>query len=107
MNFHDLKRLVILLSVFSFAPNVGHAASYAPLDCAKTSTAAEMAICKSYALGQDEAALMYSGAGTTTPISMDAHATMTNSSAIAANLQINYAGTQTLGMVGGPPPTRC
>jgi uncharacterized protein len=57
MNFHDLKRLVILLSVFSFAPNVGHAASYAPLDCAKTSTAAETAICKSYALGQDEAHL--------------------------------------------------
>jgi uncharacterized protein len=26
-----------------------------PLDCAKTSTAAEMAICKSYALGQGEA----------------------------------------------------
>jgi len=42
------------------------------------------------------------GAGTTTPISMDAHATMTNSAGIAANLQINYAGTQTLGMVGGP-----
>jgi uncharacterized protein len=55
MNFHHLKRLAILLSVFSFAPNVGQAASYAPLDCAKTSTAAEMAICKSYALGQDEA----------------------------------------------------
>ena len=57
MNFHDLKRLAILLSVFSCAPNVGQAASYAPLDCAKTSTAAEMAICKSYALGQDEAHL--------------------------------------------------
>jgi uncharacterized protein len=57
MNFHHLKRLAILLSVFSFAPNVGHAASYAPLDCAKTSTAAETAICKSYALGQDEAHL--------------------------------------------------
>jgi uncharacterized protein YecT (DUF1311 family) len=30
-------------------------ASYPPLDCAKSSTAAETAICKSYALGQDEA----------------------------------------------------
>jgi len=57
MNFHHLKRLAILLSVFSFAPNVGCAASYAPLDCAKTSTAAETAIRKSYALGQDEAHL--------------------------------------------------
>lgn|SRR5277367_4278368 len=57
MNFHDLKRLAVLLSVFSFAPNAGRAASYAPLDCAKTSTAAESAICNSYALGQDEAHL--------------------------------------------------
>jgi uncharacterized protein len=57
MNFHDLKPLAILLSVFSFAPNVSQAASYVPLDCAKTSTAAETTICKSYALGQDEAHL--------------------------------------------------
>src|SRR5580704_14670861 len=49
MNFHYLKRLAILLSVFSFAPNLGYAASHAPLDCVKT------VICKSYALGQDEA----------------------------------------------------
>jgi len=27
MNFHDLKPLAILLSVFSFAPNLGYAAS--------------------------------------------------------------------------------
>ena len=31
MNFHHLKRLAILLSVFSFAPNLGYAASHAPL----------------------------------------------------------------------------
>jgi uncharacterized protein len=55
MNIHNLKRPAILLAVVSFAPSVGHAASYAPLDCAKTSTAAETVICKSYALGQDEA----------------------------------------------------
>jgi uncharacterized protein len=55
MNTHNLKQLAILLAVFSFAPSVGHAASYAPLDCEKTSTAAETVICKSYALGQDEA----------------------------------------------------
>jgi uncharacterized protein len=55
MTFHHFKRLAILLTVFSFAPSAVQAASYAPLDCAKTSTAAETAICNSYALGQDEA----------------------------------------------------
>jgi uncharacterized protein len=55
MNFHHLKRLAILLAVFSFAPSSGYAASYAPIDCAKTSTVAETAICNSYALGQNEA----------------------------------------------------
>ena len=55
MNFHYLKRLAILLSVFSFASNLGYAGSYAPLDCVKTLTAAETVICKNYALGQDEA----------------------------------------------------
>jgi len=42
------------------------------------------------------------GAGTTSPISMDAHATMTNPSGVAADLIFNYPGTQTVGMVGGP-----
>src|SRR6202034_943848 len=39
------------------SPRLGLAASYAPLDCAKASTAAEAAVCKTYALGQDEARL--------------------------------------------------
>jgi uncharacterized protein len=58
MNFWDCKRLAILLaSIVSLAPHPGHAASYAPLDCAKISTAAETTVCKTYALGQDEARL--------------------------------------------------
>ncbi len=58
MNLHHLQRLGILLLPFlCLAPRPGHAASYAPLDCAKASTAAETAVCKTYALGQDEARL--------------------------------------------------
>lgn len=50
------KRLGILLALaFSLSPRPGLSASYAPLDCAKASTAADKAICKTYALGQDEA----------------------------------------------------
>jgi uncharacterized protein len=52
------KRLGILLALaFSLSPRPGLSASYAPLDCAKASTAADKAICKTYALGQDEARL--------------------------------------------------
>jgi uncharacterized protein len=58
MNFHHCKTPGILLaSVLCLAPRLGHAASYAPLDCAKASTAAETTVCKTYALGQDEARL--------------------------------------------------
>jgi uncharacterized protein len=58
MKFRLCKWLGILIaSVLSFAPRPGHAASYAPLDCAKVSTAAETTVCKTYALGQDEARL--------------------------------------------------
>src|SRR6185437_13708924 len=50
------KRLGILLALaLSLLPRLGLAASYAPLDCAKASTAADMTICKTYSLGQDEA----------------------------------------------------
>ncbi|WP_407150436.1 lysozyme inhibitor LprI family protein [Bradyrhizobium sp. ORS 86] len=56
MNLHYLKPLgILMLSVVGFTPDPGHAASYSALDCAKASTAAETTICKSYALGQDEA----------------------------------------------------
>lgn len=52
------KRLGILLALaLSLLPRLGLAASYAPLDCAKASTAADMTICKTYSLGQDEARL--------------------------------------------------
>jgi uncharacterized protein len=58
MDFHRLTPLgILLLSALSLAPDNVHAAPYAPLDCAKASTAAETAICKTYALGQDEARL--------------------------------------------------
>ena len=40
---------------FSLSLHPGVAASYAPLDCTKASTAADKAICKTYSLGQDEA----------------------------------------------------
>jgi uncharacterized protein len=58
MNFRRSKRLGIhLLAVVSFVPNSGYAAFYAPVDCAKASTAAKTTICQSYALGQDESRL--------------------------------------------------
>jgi uncharacterized protein len=52
------KPLGILLALaFGLSPRLGLAASYAPIDCAKASTAADATICKTYALGQDEARL--------------------------------------------------
>jgi len=52
------KPLGILLALaFGLSARPGLAASYAPLDCAKVSTAADKTICKTYALGQDEARL--------------------------------------------------
>src|SRR6201985_3324042 len=52
------KPLGILLALaLGLSPRLGLAASYAPIDCAKASTAADATICKSYALGQDEARL--------------------------------------------------
>lgn len=50
-----LRRLLLvsaLLAAPAFAANAGE---YAPLDCAKARSADEKAICRSYALGQDEA----------------------------------------------------
>jgi uncharacterized protein YecT (DUF1311 family) len=55
--FYHRRWLISLASVVSFTPRLGHAASYAPLDCAKISTTAELTVCKSYMLGQDEARL--------------------------------------------------
>jgi uncharacterized protein len=49
-------RTVIALCAAAFAASFpAHAADYAPLDCAKASSAAERTICANYALGQDEA----------------------------------------------------
>jgi uncharacterized protein len=48
---------ILIACLLGFAPGPGHAASYAPLDCAKVTMAAETTVCKSYALGQDEARL--------------------------------------------------
>lgn len=42
------------MTLLAFQGNAS-ASSYAPLDCAKAHSASEKAICKSYALGQDEA----------------------------------------------------
>jgi uncharacterized protein len=58
MKHRICKRLGILLALaFNLWPRAGFSASYAPLDCAKASTAADKTICKTYALGQDEARL--------------------------------------------------
>jgi uncharacterized protein len=57
MKFYHCRWLILLASVVSFTPRLGHAASYAPLDCAQISTTAELTVCKSYMLGQDEARL--------------------------------------------------
>src|ERR1700759_1686581 len=45
----------LLIGLAGALPGRGHAGSYQPMDCARASTAAQTAICKSYALGQDEA----------------------------------------------------
>lgn len=44
-----------LIVAAALMPSAGEASSYAPLDCAKAATPTELTICKSYALGQDEA----------------------------------------------------
>ncbi|HVX78436.1 MAG TPA: hypothetical protein VHB49_20070 [Bradyrhizobium sp.] len=49
--------VVLLVLAFGLSPRPGLAASYVPLDCAKASTAADATICRTYALGQDEARL--------------------------------------------------
>src|SRR5262249_14477404 len=52
------KRLSILFVLaFSLSLRPSLAASYAPLDCAKAATAADKTICKTYALGHDQARL--------------------------------------------------
>ena len=52
-----MKR-ALLMAVAAFAagpPGAAWCADYAPLDCAKAQSAAEIAICKTYSLGQAEA----------------------------------------------------
>ncbi len=48
-------QLAALTMTTMLLPSLAHAGDYAPLDCAKASSAAEKTICKSYALGQAEA----------------------------------------------------
>jgi uncharacterized protein len=56
MKSHVRKLLgVLLVSALGLAAGPGRADNYAPLDCAKAKSASEIAVCKSYALGQDEA----------------------------------------------------
>lgn len=50
---NKICRLALLIILTSSAPVM--AADYAPLDCAKASTATEKVICSSYGLGQTEA----------------------------------------------------
>jgi uncharacterized protein len=38
-----------------FVPSLAQAGDYAPMNCSKAASAAEITICTSYALGQDEA----------------------------------------------------
>ena len=47
--------LAALTAALLLAPGVAGAADYAPMDCAKAKSAAELTICKSYSLGQAEA----------------------------------------------------
>jgi uncharacterized protein len=44
-----------LAAAVLFTPCLAQASEYAPLNCAKANSPAEKTICKSYALGQDEA----------------------------------------------------
>ncbi|HUN96288.1 MAG TPA: hypothetical protein VMU69_08625 [Bradyrhizobium sp.] len=55
MKHRFFKPLGLLALAFSLSPCPGLAASYAPLNCVKATTAADKAICKNYSLGQDEA----------------------------------------------------
>ncbi len=48
---------VLLSSAIISAPCLGQVASYAPINCAKASVAAEKTICATYVLGQNEARL--------------------------------------------------
>jgi uncharacterized protein len=51
-------RRVLVIAVIASAvgiPNAARCADYAPLDCAKAQSAAEITICKTYSLGQAEA----------------------------------------------------
>ena len=57
MNSIHLKLIVSLAAALLVLPHAANASPYAPLDCAKASTAAETAVCRGYALGQDEARL--------------------------------------------------
>lgn len=47
--------LVALTAAVLLAPSLAGAADYAPMDCAKAKSAAEVTVCKNYALGQAEA----------------------------------------------------
>ena len=44
-----------ITSVFIVVANVGNASEYSPLNCSRSESAAEKAICNSYALGQSQA----------------------------------------------------
>lgn len=44
-----------IITATLFKPALASAGDYAPLDCAKANSAAERTICRSYALGQQEA----------------------------------------------------
>jgi uncharacterized protein len=49
------KRLLMALLAAAGVPSAAWSADYAPLDCGKAQSAAEIAICKTYSLGQAEA----------------------------------------------------
>lgn len=52
-----MRRFLAIAIVFCALaiPAAARAASYAPIDCAKAQARAQVAICRTYALGQDEA----------------------------------------------------
>ena len=56
MNSYFCKHLYLpLVLLFGSLSPPAYSAPYLPLDCARASTPTETAICKDYALGQDEA----------------------------------------------------
>ena len=94
--------LAALTAVVLLAPDLASAGDYAPMDCAKAKSAAELTICKNYALGQAEArmATLY---GIATSLVAMQRGDMQAHSAIGCR-RARIAATVS---PASPPPTPC